>query len=324
MQSIRLYIDVAARRSFSQAAARHGISQSAASQCVGRLERRLGVTLIDRSVRPLVLTEAGEEFLRGCRALVRRYERLEAHVARRREPSAGIVRVDAIYSAGIDLLNQIRDQFLAENPRINVVVVYKRPEEVYDAVRQQTCDLGILSYPQRWREVAVIPLRHERMALVCTPGHALAGRLMVQARELGPYPLIGFDPGLPVSRHTRRYLRQQGVQPVVTHVFDNVDTIKSAVAVTQQAAILPRRTVAREVAAGSLVAIELRPVLRRPMGIIHAKGRGGGKGALTAAAQEFVDYLIRHVGPDSAQSPPERQAAVHTPAPQEQLVGEKP
>jgi DNA-binding transcriptional LysR family regulator len=321
MQTIKLYIDVAARRSFSQAAARHGISQSAASQRVGQLEKHLGVTLIDRSVRPLALTSAGEEFLRGCRALLRRYEQLEAHIRRRREPSAGVVRVDAIYSAGIDLLNQIRDEFVSQNPRISVVVDYKRPEQVYDAVRRQTCDLGILSYPQRWREVSVIPLRHERMALVCTPSHPLAGRVLVQARELGAYPLIGFDPDLPVGRHIRRYLRQQGAQPVVTHVFDNVDTIKSAVAVTQQAAILPRRTVAREVAAGTLVAIELRPLLQRPVGIIHAKGRNGGRPALTPAAQEFVDFLIRQVGPDSTavKSKPEPSEAV---AHQEQLVGD--
>jgi DNA-binding transcriptional LysR family regulator len=322
METIRLYVDVASQRSFSQAAARHGISQSAASQRVGLLEKRLGATLIDRSARPFALTAAGEEFLRGCRALLRRYDRLEARVRRRPAPSAGTVRVDAIYSAGIDLLNQVREQFEARNPRITVAVDYKRPEQVYEAVRQQTCDLGILSYPQRWREVAVIPLSHERMALVCAPGHPLAGRTQVQARELGPYPMIGFEPGLPVGRHIRRYLRQHGAQPAITHVFDNIDTIKSAVAMTHQAAILPRRTVAHEVAAGTLVAVELRPALERPMGIIHAKGHGDGAGALAPAAQAFVAFLIRQVGPGGAGMEPAPKPGSHATARQEQLVGD--
>jgi DNA-binding transcriptional LysR family regulator len=196
-----------------------------------------------------------------------------------------------------------------------------------------------LSYPQRWREVAVIPLRHERMVLVCAPQHPLAGRSQVHSRELGSYPLIGFEPGLPVARHIRRYLRQHGAQSAMTHVFDNIDTIKSAVAMTRQAAILPRRTVAHEVAAGTLVAVELRPALERPMGIIHAKGRGDGTGALSPAAQEFVDFLIHHIGPEgsgasgggasggsggSGGGPESGSALADAAVRQEQLVGDKP
>ena len=68
MQTLRLFCDVAACRSVSQAAARHGITQSAASQRVSQFEKRLGVTLIDRSVRPLDLTAAGELMLREGRS----------------------------------------------------------------------------------------------------------------------------------------------------------------------------------------------------------------------------------------------------------------
>ena len=325
MEALRLYVDVAGYRSFSQAAVKHGITQSAASQRVHQLEKRLGVTLIDRSVRPLALTPAGEEFLRGCRTLVQGYDQLELRIGHLGGPSAGTVRVDAIYSAGIDLLNQVKEQFEARNPHVTVVVDYKRPEQVYEAVRQQRCDLGILSYPRRWREVGVIPLRHEGMALVCAPGHALAGRAVVQARELGAYPLIGFEPSLPAGRHIHRYLRQHGAAPQISNVFDNIDTIKSAVAVTGQAAILPRRTVAREAAAGTLVVVELEPGLERPMGIIYNKVHPSGAGAFSPAAQSFVDFLTRHIGPDGAMiRQQEEKAAPRRAARQAQLVGDKP
>jgi DNA-binding transcriptional LysR family regulator len=72
MQTIRLYADVARYRSFSEAAREHGITQSAASQRIRSLEDRLGVMLIDRSVRPLALTPAGEVYGRGCIELLER------------------------------------------------------------------------------------------------------------------------------------------------------------------------------------------------------------------------------------------------------------
>ena len=70
MQNLRLFCAVAKNRSFSQAAADHGITQSAVSQRIGHLEKRLGVKLIDRSVRPLVLTAAGDAYWQGSGELL--------------------------------------------------------------------------------------------------------------------------------------------------------------------------------------------------------------------------------------------------------------
>ncbi len=298
VRTIRLLCEVAACRSFSLAASRHGVTQSAASQRIGRLEARLGVQLLDRSVRPLTLTPAGEAFVKGCRELVERYDVLERQVAGFRNHAAdGTVRVDAIYSAGIDLLNQIKDAFEHDHQGVKVIVNYRRPQEVYESVRDQACDIGILSYPKRWPEVSFIPLRNERMAVVCNPRHALAGRESVEASELGQWTMVSFEPNLPVGRRIRKYLKDHGAQPRVTNMFDNIDTIKSAVAVTDDLAILPRRTAWREMLAGTLAVVELTPELVRPLGIIHHRAQTKA-GALTPAAQAFVDYLLKHAGPD--------------------------
>ena len=90
-------------------------------------------------------------------------------------------------------------------------------------------------------------------------------------------------------------------RPIVGSVFDNIDTIKSAVAGTHQLAILPKRTVAREVQARTLKMIELEPRLARPVGIIYRRRKTGrGRGAPSAqAAQAFVDHLIAHAGPEA-------------------------
>lgn len=296
MHTLRLFCDVARHQSFSRAAAEHGVTQSAASQRISQLERRLGVTLIDRSVRPLALTPAGEMLLREGRELLERYDDLERRVSQLQAELEGQIAVDAIYSAGIALLNQVKTAFEAAHPGVTVTVNYKQPEEVYDAVRHGQCDMGIVSYPQTWREVGVIPLRDERMAVVCSPAHPLASRERVHASELAGQPMAAFEPGLPVWRRIRRYLREHGVAPQVASAFDNIDTIKSAVAVTNELAILPRRTVMREVRAGTLALVELEPTLVRPIGIIYRRRRGGGP-AFGAATRAFVDFLLQRAGP---------------------------
>ena len=298
MYTLRLFCDVAIERSFSSAASKHGVSQSAASQRIGALEKQLGVTLIDRSVRPLALTPAGDLFLREARDILQRYDRLFQRVSQMNADLRGEVIVEAIYSAGIDWLNHLKDEFEDRQPRVTITLDYRRPEEVYDAVRHQRCDLGILSYPQRWRDVEVIPLRDERMCVVCSPGHELARRQTVHASELGGFDLATFDADLPAGRAIRRYLRDQDVDPTITSVFDNIDTIKSAVAVTNEIAIVPLRTVGRQVASGTLAAVDVEPELDRPMGIILPR-RTRGNGTVSAAAQAFIDYLLAHSAPEA-------------------------
>lgn len=297
METLRLFYDVATCHSFSQAAELHGVTQSAASQRISSLEKKLGVMLLDRSVRPLALTEAGKRFLAGCGQVLERYDQLEQEIEALQADPRGQVRVAAIYSSGIELLNRIREAFVEQHPKISVQLRYEKPEAVYRAVVGQDSDLGIVSYPQHWRGVGLIPLRDEVMSVVCGPSHALGSRGKIRASELSPYEMVNFDDDLPAGRRIRQYLREQGAWPTITHSFDNIDTIKSVVSVTNRFAILPQRTVRREVSSGLLSAVQLVPKLVRPLGVIFRRPTKDQDGSFSPAVQAFVDYLAANAGP---------------------------
>lgn len=294
MKTLRLFLDVASSRSISRAAVAHGITQSAVSQRISQLEAKLGVALLDRSVRPLALTAAGEVFAEEVADIVERYRKLTSRIGEMVEVPEGDVRVSAIYSAGIDLLKDLREQFVEANPGVAIHLSYKRPEEVDRSVREGSCDFGIVSYPRRWQGMGVRRLRDERMSVVCPPNHPLLARETVKASELASWPMIGLEADLPVSRHIRRYLKAEGVEPEYAYEPDNIDTMKSMLEIGDQIAILPRRTVAREVAAGALGVVDLLPELNRPMGIIQRR-----KPRLKLPARAFLEFLVKHADPDA-------------------------
>src|SRR6266542_2042508 len=99
--SLKIFCDVARRRSFSQAAQANDVTQSAVSQMVSQLERRMDAQLIDRSTRPLQLTALGQAFYEGCKTLLAQYDELEASIRTGRADVAGKVSVAAIYSVGL-------------------------------------------------------------------------------------------------------------------------------------------------------------------------------------------------------------------------------
>src|SRR5580658_7867049 len=111
LESLKIFCDVVRWASFSRGAAENGISQSSASQAVHQLEVRLGVKLIDRSKRPLVLTPSGRIFYEGCKDVIGRYLELENRVKALDDAHnkalddahnvVGTVRVASIYSVGL-------------------------------------------------------------------------------------------------------------------------------------------------------------------------------------------------------------------------------
>ncbi len=283
----KLFRDVALRRNVSRAAAANGISQSAATQQIQELERRLGTELLDRSTRPLGLTEAGKLYLEFCRDVVRRSEEFEAAIEHVRDTAAGELRVASIYSVALTEMTRVRGEFEALCPEVTLKIEYLRPDKVYQAVLQDSADLGLVSYPEPAREIAVIPWREERMAVALPPQHRFATRSRLRASELAGEQFVAFDEDLMIRREVDRFLREEGVEVQVTMHFDNIQMIKEAVSLGHGISILPDRTMQNEIEQGRLRAARLEaPGLVRPVGVVHRKRKKFG-----AAAKAFLRAL---------------------------------
>jgi DNA-binding transcriptional LysR family regulator len=287
LETLRLYCDVVRLRSFSRGATANQVSQSAASQAIQQLEAELGVQLIDRTKRPFTLTPEGSAYHEACRAILQGHEKAVADLASMRGHVSGTVRVAAIYSVGLHDMSRHVQRFTALHPHAKVRLDYLHPHKVVEAVVQDEADLGVLSYPESSRTLAVIPLRSEPMVFVAPPGHRLARRRAVEAADLDGEQFVAFDRDLRIRMAIDRALKQQDVRVNVAMEFDNIETIKQAIVLGAGVSLLPEPTVRREVANRSLVAVPLAlPNLVRPVGVIHRRNH-----RFTPAVARFIDLL---------------------------------
>jgi DNA-binding transcriptional LysR family regulator len=285
--SLKLFRDIAQARSFSRGAAMNGVSQSAASQHIQDLEKELGVILLDRSTRPLAVTQAGQVYGDFCRDVLRRKEEFEAALDRLKHEVEGTVRIAAIYSVGLSEMVQLEQEFARRQPEARLEVDYLRPEKIYSAVLADSVDLGLVSYPEPSREITVIPWREEEMVLAASPYHPLAAQGRIVPAELDGIDFVSFDEDLPIRREIDRFLREHGVAVNHTLHFDNLQMIKEAVAHRVGVSIMPARIMREEITQGRLVPIPIAaPELYRPLGIIHRK-----KKRFQRVAQAFLDLL---------------------------------
>lgn len=306
LRNTEIFCDIATHRSFSKAAAVRQISQPAVSQALQQLEEDLGVTLINRSQRPIGLTAAGEVYYERCLRWLEDYRQIEDAVHQHSGRVTGRVRVASIYSVGLLQMSAYVRRLKTDYPDVELTLDYSHPEAIYNRVLRDEVDLGIVSFPRDGGEIGCIPWQDQEMILATAPAHALSGRTSVSLEELDGLDFVAFTADLTIRRKTEKLLKTADVSVTVTHQFDNVETIKRAVEIDLGVALLPLPTLRRELEFGTLHAARLQDVaFYRPLGVVHKRHKH-----LSRAAEKFVELLHE----DPGDGWPAREAVVLPPA----------
>lgn len=288
IESLKVFCDLIDTRSFSKAGARNSISQSAVSQQVRALEDRYGRRLIERSRRGLVPTAAGVVFYQGCREILDQYAALSEEIAGLGKEVSGLVRVATVYSVGLYEIPDIVKKFIKSCPQVNIHIEYSRPNKIYEDLIGGAIDFGIVAHPVAKPQIEVIHLWDDRLVVICSPKHRLAGFDRIEVKELSGERFIGFERDVPTRRALDRLLRTHGVSVRYVMEFDNIETIKRSVEVDQGVSIVPRISVGGEIKAGTLRALNVAGDFTRSVGIVHRKGK-----VFSAAAKRFIRMLAR-------------------------------
>lgn len=189
LRELRYFVAVAEERNFTRAAERLGISQPPLSRTVRRLERRLGVPLLERTTRLVRLTPAGEVFLAGARQSL---DVVAATCRRTRRAAATdpdlVVAVKA--GGGGGLLSGVVDAYRASDPGLpGVRVVVSGWGEETRMLRAGRADVAVLRRPFDEVGVDSEPLVTERRVVIMHAGHPLAARGTLDLADLRGEPL---------------------------------------------------------------------------------------------------------------------------------------
>lgn len=272
VETLKMFCDLADTQSFTKTAQINGVTQSAVSQQVSSLERQFKVLLAERSRKRFRLTREGQVLHEHGKQIVQLQASLLSKMDEIKDIVSGTIHVATIYSIGLHDLPRHIQRLLEQYPTVNVHVEYCQADEVYEDVLTGTADLGLVAYPTKHSELAIVPLCQDPLVLACHPQHPLAGHASVSLKSLARQKLIGFEPGLPTRKALDRIFRKHHVTAPYVMEFDNVETIKQAVELDAGVAILPQSTIRQEVAKQTLTALPIAEGnFYRPLAAIHKK-----------------------------------------------------
>jgi len=180
---LRAFVAVASAKGFRDAARLTGGSASQLSDGVRRLETQLGIRLLHRTTRSVLLTEAGERLLERLTPALNEVEAALDVVNGYRDRPAGTLRLNVPVSASRLVLPAIVPGFLAAYPDIRLEVI---AEDSFVDVLGAGCDAGIRYDETLEQDMIAIPIgpRTQRFATVASPAYLAARGRPEHPRDL--------------------------------------------------------------------------------------------------------------------------------------------
>jgi DNA-binding transcriptional LysR family regulator len=188
LRQLRYFVTLAEELHFGRAAEREHIVQSALSQQVQRLERELGVRLLERSTHHVSLTAAGAVFLVEARQILAHTVRA-ADAARNTASTAAPLRVGIIDSS-YDSMPQILHEVQARYPGLVIHQVEASGPEQYQQLIDGRLDVGVGRAALAPPQIASLLFRQDPLGVLVPDGHPFADLDGVSVAALAREPLL--------------------------------------------------------------------------------------------------------------------------------------
>jgi LysR family hydrogen peroxide-inducible transcriptional activator len=252
LAQLRAFAAVAEHLHFRDAAAAIGMSQPALSGAVSALEETLGVTLLERTTRKVLLSTAGERLAVRTKAVLAEVGALLEEAEAVRAPFTGVLRLGVIPTVAPYLLPTVLRLVHERYPDLDLQVHEEQTASLLDGLAGGRLDLLLLAVPLGVPGVTELPLFDEDFVLVTPLDHPLGGREGIPRSALREMRLLLLDEGHCLRDQALDICREAGREDVpATTTAAGLSTLVQLVAGGLGVTLLPRTAVRVETSRSS-------------------------------------------------------------------------
>jgi len=290
LRQLAALVAVSEAGSFSAAARAMHTVQSNVSTHIARLERELGVTLVDRSSGGL--TDEGQAVARRARHIQGELEALATDVAALRDEVSGTVRLGCIGTSARWLVPLLLGEVTRTHPKVHVIVVDATTTSLVPRLLAGELDLAIVNLPITQPDLVAEHLFDEDRVLIAPDGHPLAQLARVSLTELAAHELLLEPSGTTFRDELDREATAAGVELRAKAEVDGLRLIATLAFQGFGAAIVPA-TAAPAWLGGSWRRVPIDGLERRSVGLARRQ-----RGLLSAPARALHDAVTAVVVSD--------------------------
>ena len=195
LRDLHYLVALAEHRHFGHAAEACFVSQPTLSTQIRKLEDELGVSLVERTPRKVLLTDVGREIAARARDVLNEVEQIKGIARRTLDPESGTVRLGIFPTLAPYLLPHVVPLVRKRFPRLELLLVEEKTEEVLHRLHEGRLDAGIVALPIHEDSLHAEFLFEEPFLLAVPQSHALAKLPSLKLSDLSTQSLLLLEDG---------------------------------------------------------------------------------------------------------------------------------
>jgi LysR family transcriptional regulator, hydrogen peroxide-inducible genes activator len=248
LRDLKYLVALADHKHFGHAAAACFVSQPTLSTQIKKLEDELGVSLVERAPRKVMLTPAGRDAAERARRIVAEVEQMKEAARRSQDPEAGTVRLGIFPTLGPYLLPHVVPSIRARFPHLELLLVEEKSDLLLSYLREGKLDAGLLALPVQDEQLHTEFLFEEPFVLAVPQSHPLAKRESLSLHELSEQKLLLLEDGHCLREQALDVCRISGANERAEFRATSLETLRQMVAADVGITLLPTLAVKPPVA----------------------------------------------------------------------------
>ena len=248
LRDLKYLVALADLRHFGKAADACFVSQPTLSTQIRKLEEELGVALVERAPRKVMLTAAGQDVVQRARRIVGEVEQMREAARRSMDPESGSLRLGVFPTLAPYLLPHVVPQLRDRFPQLELLLVEEKSDVLLQRLREGKLDAALLALPLHDEQLHAELLFEEPFVFAAPLQHPLASRTAMSMSELSDETLLLLEDGHCLRDQALDVCRLSGAQERSGFRATSLETLRQMVAAGVGVTLLPALSVHEPIA----------------------------------------------------------------------------
>jgi LysR family hydrogen peroxide-inducible transcriptional activator len=240
LRDLEYLVAVADHLHFGKAALAVHVSQPTLSMQLKKLEESLGVQLFERTNKRVMLTPIGHDIVARARRTLNEAEQITRIAESAKDPSAGTLKLGIFPTLAPYLLATLMPRLRHAYPRLTLLLVEERTDELVRQLDAGTIDVAILAMPIANDHFANLQLFEEPFLLAVANSHPLASRKNVSVADMQGESVLLLEDGHCLRDQALEVCHLAGVGESANFRATSLETLRHMVAASQSITLMPK------------------------------------------------------------------------------------
>jgi LysR family hydrogen peroxide-inducible transcriptional activator len=239
LRALQYFVKLAELKHFSKAAEACFVSQPTLSTQIRKLEEELGVSLVERAPRKVMLTPIGEDIAHRARYVLRDLEQIRDAARRSRDPETGILKLGIFPTLAPYLLPHVIPGIRRSYPDLRLQLAEEKTEDIIEQLDQGHLDAGLLALPIDEHGMEMKELFKEPFVAAMPAAHPLADKAVIEIADLAGQELLLLEEGHCLRQQALDVCELAGAHERLDFHATSMETLRQMVAANTGVTLMP-------------------------------------------------------------------------------------